>query len=69
MENPTSNEQLMQNPIIDELLNRALTPKNLMKLAKHIRDYKALLTVLQNHPNIDFEALEASGTRLRFRDR
>lgn len=56
----------MQNPIIKELLNKALTTKDLMNLGKQIRDYDVLLAVLQNHPNIDFESVEASGARLRY---
>ena len=58
-------ERQMQNPIINELLNKTLTAKDLVDLATHIRDYNVLLTVLRNHPNIDYEAIEVSGKRMR----
>ena len=56
----------MQKSIINELLSKTLTAKDLMSLATHIRDYQVLLAVLKSHPNIDFEAVEVSGNRLRY---
>lgn len=58
----------MQNPIINELLNKTLTPKDILNLSKQVGDYKDLLSVLQNHPNIEFESVEAYGTKLRYQN-
>lgn len=58
-------EHLMHKPRIDELLNKKLTSKELSKLAKKVRNDEVLVALLKNHPNIDFEAIEVSGTRLR----
>jgi hypothetical protein len=57
-------ERLMQNPIRNKRSNKTLTAKDLMKITKHVRDYQVLLTVLQDHPSIDFEAVEVSGYRV-----
>ena len=52
------------NSIVEELLNDDLTTEELESLAQEISDHDQLVQALQNNPNINFESIELTGSRV-----
>ncbi len=52
------------NSIVEELLNDDLTTEELESLAQEISDHDQLVQALRNNPNINFESIELTGSRV-----